>query len=74
MFNQTLTKNQEIRQRIDKIEEEIQEMKWEIAPKALRRSVVDLSKGILGKKFEKGVEYQKKIRKEWLKRIKRLGL
>ncbi|MBU4298469.1 hypothetical protein KJ636_00265 [Patescibacteria group bacterium] len=75
MANQSATKTQELRQKIEKLEEEIQAIKWDISvPKVLKRSIIDLSKGILGSKFEKGVEYQRRIRKEWERRMKKLGL
>jgi hypothetical protein len=35
---------------------------------------VDLTQGILGSGFEKGVKYQRKARKDWEKRMKRMGL
>jgi len=76
MTNQTLTKTREIRQKIEKLEEELQAIKWDISiPKVLKESIVDLTKGILGSKFEKGVEYQRRIRrKKWEKRMRKMGL
>jgi len=65
MTNQSLIKFSEIRQKIEKLEEELQKIKFDISvPKFSRISVVDLSKGILGSKFEKGIEYQKRLRKK----------
>jgi hypothetical protein len=64
MANQSLIKLLEIRQKIEKLEEELQKIKWDIsASKVSKVSVVDLSKGILGSKFEKGIRYQKRLRK-----------
>jgi hypothetical protein len=75
MANQLSTKSAEIRERIEKLEEELQKIKWDISfSRVLKESVVDLTKGILGSKFEKGVKYQRRIRKDWEKRIKRIGL
>jgi hypothetical protein len=75
MANQLSTKSVEIRQRIEKLEEELQKIKWDISfGKILKESIVDLTKGILGSKFEKGVKYQRRIRKEWEKRMKKMGL
>jgi hypothetical protein len=75
MANQSLIKFSEIRQKIEKLEEELQKIKFDIsAPKFSKISVVDLSKGILGSKFEKGIEYQKRLRKKWEKRMKKIGL
>jgi len=74
MANQTLIKNQtKLRERIERLEEEIQRLKWISVPKILKPSVVDMSKGILGSKFQKGVEYQRKIRKQWEERTKKMG-
>ena len=68
MTTQVATKIREMHQKIEKIEEDLQRIKWDIfVPPILKESVVSLSKGILGKKFEKGVEYQRKIRKDWEK-------
>jgi hypothetical protein len=75
MANQLSTKSAEIRQRIEKLEEELQKIKWDISFREIfKKSIVDLTKGILGNKFEKGVRYQRKIRKDWEKRMKRMGL
>jgi len=75
MANKLATKSAEIRQRIEKLEEELQKIKWDISfHRILKESVVDLTKGILGSGFEKGVKYQRRIRKEWRKRMKRMGL
>jgi len=75
MSNQSLIKFMEIRQKIEKLEEELQKIKWDIsASKVSKVSVVDLSKGILGSKFEKGIKYQKRLRKEWEKRMRKMGL
>ena len=75
MTTEVATKIREMRQKIEKLEEELQGIKWDIfVPQISKESVVNLSKGILGKKFEKGVEYQRKIRKDWEKRMRRLNL
>jgi hypothetical protein len=75
MANQLSTKSVEIRQRIEKLEEELQKIKWDISFREIfKKSIVDLTKGILGSGFEKGVKYQRRIRKEWGKRMKRMGL
>jgi len=75
MANQLSTKNAEIRQRIERLEEELQKIKWDISFREIfKKSIVDSTKGILGSKFEKGVKYQRKIRKDWEKRMKRIGL
>jgi hypothetical protein len=75
MANQLSTKSVEIRQRIEKLEEELQKIKWDISFREIfKKSIVDSTKGILGSKFEKGVKYQRKIRKDWEKRMKRIGL
>jgi hypothetical protein len=74
MTNQSLIKFSKIRQKIEKLEE-LQKIKFDISfPKFSKISVVDLSKGILGSKFEKGIEYQKRLRKKWEKRMKKIGL
>ncbi len=71
MTNQTL----KLREKIERLEGEIQELKWSISiPKILKPSVVDMSKGILGTKFPKGVEHQRKIRKQWEQRMGKMGL
>lgn len=75
MTTQMATKIREIYRKIEKLEEELQRIKWDIfVPPILKESIVNLSKGILGKKFEKGVEYQRKIRKDWEKRMRKLNL
>jgi hypothetical protein len=75
MTNKLLTKSAEIRQRIEKLEEELQKIKWDISfSRVLKESIVDLTKGILGSEFEKGVKYQRKVREDWEKRMKRMGL
>jgi len=75
MANQTLMKNQtKLRERIERLEEEIQKLKWISVPKISKPSVVDMSRGILGSKFQKGVEYQRKMRKQWEQRMKKVGL
>jgi hypothetical protein len=75
MANQLSTKSAEIRQRIEKLEEELQKIKWDISFREIfKKSIVDLTKGILGSGFEKGVEYQRKLRKDWGKRMKRMEL
>ena len=68
-------KNQtKLRERIERLEEEIQKLKWISVPRILKPSVVDMSRGILGSKFQKGVEYQRKIRKQWEQRMKKIRL
>jgi hypothetical protein len=75
MADQSLIKFIKIRQKIEKLEEELQKIKWDIsASKVSKVSVVDLGKGILGSKFEKGIKYQKRLRKEWEKRMRKMGL
>jgi len=75
MGSQTLIKNQTaLRERIEKLEEELQKLKWVFVPRLSKPSIVDLSKGILGSKFPRGVKYQRRIRKEWEKRMKKIGL
>lgn len=67
--------NQTLRETIERLEGEIQELKWNISvPRILKPSVVNISKGILGRKFQKGVEYQGKLRKQWERRMKKMGL
>ncbi len=75
MADQSLIKFIKIRQKIEKLEEELQKIKWDISAfKVSKVSIVDLSKGILGSKFEKGIKYQKRLRKEWEKRMRKIGL
>jgi hypothetical protein len=75
MANQSLIKFMEIRQKIEKLEEELQKIKWDIStPKVSKKSIVDISKRILGSKFEKGVKYQRRLRKEWETRMRKMGL
>lgn len=76
MANQTLAENQtKLREKIERLEGEIQELKWSISvPKILKPSVVDMSKGILGSKFQKAVEYQRNLRKQWERRMEKMGL
>lgn len=76
MANQVLTQNQtKLREKLERLEGEIQELKWSISvPKILKPSVVDMSKGILGSKFPKAVEYQRRLRKQWERRMEKMGL
>lgn len=76
MANQTLTENQtKLREKLERLEGEIQKLKWSISvPKILKPSVVDMSKGIFGSKFQKAVEYQRKTRKRWKRRMEKMGL
>jgi hypothetical protein len=75
MANQLLTKSAQIRQRIERLEEELKKIKWDISFREIfKKSIVDLTKGILGSNFEKGVKYQRRIRNGWEKRMKRIRL
>jgi hypothetical protein len=63
-----------LKERIKKLEEELQMLKWDIVPSKTKQSIVDATKGILGEKFPKSLSYQKRMRKDWEKRMQRIGL
>ena len=63
--------------KLEKIEKEIQIIKWEILKfliKQKKKSVVKETAGILGRSFPSGVKYQRKIRESWNQRFSKLNL
>ena len=75
MLTEKLTTFSSFIRQVEKIENELQMIKWNVfvlPKKQIKDSVVQKTAGILGKSFPNGLKYQKQIRQEWDKRMAKL--
>lgn len=70
---------------LEHLEDQLQVLKWSVlrigptfrtssARKNGQRSIVRETAGLLGKTFPRGVAYERRLRKTWTSRFRRLGL
>ena len=69
---------------LEHLEDQLQILKWSVlrigpirsraARKNGQRSIVRATAGVLGKTFPRGVTYERRLRKTWASRLRRLGL
>lgn len=75
MLTKKITTFSTLIRQIEKIENELQIIKWNVfvLPKKQKKdSIVEKTAGILGNSLPNGVKYQKQIRLEWEKRMAKL--
>jgi len=73
MLTKKLTTFSSFIRQVEKIENELQMIKWNVfvlPKKQIKDSIVQKTAGILSKSFPDGLKYQKQIRQEWDKKLK----